>query len=66
MFRIPDDPFLKDAEGSARFARDLLARYNRPRYRHIDWSSTIGWHAHWAAHWAMKSKAWADLATEGR
>ena len=66
MLYLPDDPFLKDAEGAARFCRDLLARRFRKRWLETDWDAAIYWSARWAAHWAMKSKAFASLATEGR
>lgn len=58
-FHIPDDPFLKDAEGSARFCRDLLARMTRPKLRGVDFGPAIRWSAICAAHWAVRSKTWA-------
>ncbi len=54
-FHVPDDPFLKDAEGASRFCRDLLKRIVKWK---VDFSPAVGWSARWAAHWAMRSKGW--------
>lgn len=59
-FHIPDDPFLKDAEGAARFCRDLLSRRLKRKERAVDYDAAIGWSARWAAHWAQRSKAWRE------
>ena len=58
MFKIPDDPFLKDAEGAAKFTRELLKRL--PKWK-ADFTPAIYWAARWSAHWAQKSKAWSVL-----
>jgi len=60
--KFPDDPFLKDADGAAKFCKDLLTRKGwRGR---SDYTSAIGWSARWAFHWAQKSKAWATMTEQ--
>ena len=57
-FRAPDDPFLKDAEGAARFCRDLIMRLRKKRGWKDDYGPAVYWAARWAAHWGQRSKAW--------
>jgi len=54
----PLDPFLKDAEGSAKFVRDLLKRLRR--WEH-DYTPAVYWAARCSAHWAHKSNAFLSL-----
>lgn len=55
-FHIPADPFLKDAEGAARFCRDLLAKIQK--WQGVDFGPAVYWSARCAAHWAVRSNAW--------
>lgn len=57
-FHVPDDPFLKDADGAARFCRDLIKRMRKWK---ADYSPAVYWSARWAAHWAVRSRAFATL-----
>lgn len=61
-FHIPDDPFLKDAEGASRFCRDLIQRQLKPKYIAHDFSAAIRGSAKWAAHWAQRSKLFTEKA----
>lgn len=54
----PSDPFLKDAEGAAKFCRDMLTFKGwRGRY---DYRDAIYWSARCAAHWAQQSQRWRE------
>jgi hypothetical protein len=62
-FKVPDDPFLKDAEGAARFCRELLSRRLKRKYQTVDYDAAIRWSARCAAHWVQHSKAWSALSS---
>lgn len=51
----PRDPFLVDALGAAKFARETL-KLSLKRRENFD--AAIYWAARCAAHWALRSEAW--------
>lgn len=54
----PRDPFLADALGAAKWAREAM---KLARKKCFDLDAAIYWAARWAFHWAQKSKAWSDI-----
>ncbi len=52
---FPSDPFLIDALGCSRFARDLMRRSIKKRQ---DFDDAVYWAARWAFHWVQRSHAW--------
>lgn len=56
----PADPFLVDAQGAARFCRELLRR----KWRGVDLLPAVYWSARCAAHWAHRSVAWQERSRE--
>ena len=58
-FHIPKDPFLTDALGAAKFARESL---KRARKKKLDLDAAIYWGARQACHLAQKSLAWNNPA----
>lgn len=57
MLHNPTDPFLTDALGAAKFARETIKLSRR---KSVDLDAAVYWSARQAFHWVQCSKAWHD------
>ncbi len=57
--RQPHDPYLADALGAAKFARETI-KLGRKKRLNLD--AAVYWAARYAAHWAQKSNEYTVLS----